>query len=355
MTRQPGWWGPVLDEGQRDLQSMLDAFTEVHASGIDDDPDVVGCLVAELASLGVWTLGTAERFGGGGADKPMTSVVFERLGRSWPSLGWASVQAHAAVDVLGGDERFVDLVGRLHEGTGAVAVVDESSAHVRITREGDVLTGAVDRVDAAAERPHLLVLGTEGTAVLVDSEALTPTPLRRTGFGGAFTRALEVDAGAGAWQEITCVDVATVRMRLRAGAATVAAGLAGAAAEAAHAYAADRKQFGDTLTAIPTVRQSLLAQTSRGAIAVTAALGAEGEVQVLAALREACDSAIDVAASALQSHGGYGYLTEYSAERRLRDAVSLRAAADPGGAALASARTLVGLPPVPSTLRKDAS
>ncbi|WP_172652743.1 acyl-CoA dehydrogenase family protein [Rhodococcus opacus] len=355
MTGQPGWWGPALDEDQRDLQRMIDAFTEAHEPVIYDDADAVAGLVAELASLGVWTLGTAEQSGGGGADKPMTSVVFERLGRSWPSLGWASVQAHAAVDVLGGDERFTDLVGRLHEGTAAVAVVDESSTHVRIMRDGDELTGTVDRVDAAAERPHLLVLGTEGTAVLVDPEALTPTPLRRTGFGGALTRALEVDAGAGAWQEITGVDVTAARTRLRSGAATVAAGLAGAAAEAAHAYAADRKQFGDALTAIPTVRLSLLAQTTRAAVAVTAALGAQGEVQVLAALREACDGAIDVAASALQSHGGYGYLTEYSAERRLRDAVSLRAAADPGGAALASARALVGFPPVPSALRKDAS
>lgn len=355
MTVQTGWWGPALDDDQRDLQSMLDAFTNAHEPVLDDDPDAVTSLMSELAALGVWTLGTAEQAGGGGADRVTTAIVFERLGRVWPALGWASVQAHAAVDVLGADEQFADLVGRLHEGTAAVAVVDEASPHVRLTRAGDALTGTVDRVDAASERPYLLVLGTEGTAALVDPVATTATPLRRTGLGGALTRALDVDAGADGWNEITCADVISARSRLRAGAATVAAGLAGAAAEAAQAYAADRKQFGDVLTAIPTVRQSLLVQATRAATVAAAALGAVGELQSLAALREACKGAIDVAASALQSHGGYGFLTEYSAERRLRDAVSLRAATDPWGVAVAAARSLVGILPVQSAIRKDAS
>lgn len=355
MTTQTGWWGPALDADQRDLQSMLDAFASAHEPVLDDDPDIVAALVSELAALGVWTLGTAEDVGGGGADRLMTAIVFERLGRSWPALGWASVQTHAAVDVLGHDERFADLVSRLHEGTAAVAVIDEASPHVRLTRTGDTLTGAVDRVDAASETPYLLVLGTEGTAVLVDPTATTTTPLRRTGLGGAFTRALDVDASADGWQEITGSDVDSARSRLRAGAATVAAGLAGAAAEAAQAYAADRKQFGAALTAIPTVRQSLLVQAARAATVTAAAFGAAGELQSLAAQREACEGAIDVAASALQSHGGYGFLTEYSAERRLRDAVSLRAATDPGGVAVAAARSLVGSLPVHSAFRKEAS
>jgi hypothetical protein len=66
-------------------------------------------------------------------------------------------------------------------------------------------------------------------------------------------------------------------------------------------------------------------------------------VQSFAVLREACDRAIEVAAAALQSFGGYGYLAEYPAERYLRDAVSLRAAADPQGMASSTADSLVGV------------
>ncbi|MET0885541.1 MAG: acyl-CoA dehydrogenase family protein, partial [Mycetocola sp.] len=51
-----------------------------------------------------------------------------------------------------------------------------------------------------------------------------------------------------------------------------------------------------------------------------------GPRQSAGVLMHACDAAIDVASAALQVHGGYGYLKEYSPERLLRDAVSLRGA-----------------------------
>jgi alkylation response protein AidB-like acyl-CoA dehydrogenase len=340
------WRGPALDADQRDLARMLDALAADRAVVLTDDARVVGGLVVELAELGVWTLGTAEAHGGGGADRATTAVALERLGRSWPALGWAAVQAHAAVDVLGGDDRFMDLIAAVHRGATAVAVVDAASAHVHLSRVGEVVTGSVDRVDVAAEAPHLLVLTGEDTALLVAPDALTPNPLRRIGLGGAFTRSLEVEAGAGAVVEVTGVDVAAVRRRLRFCTAAVAAGIAGAATDAATTYAADRHQFGGPLTALPTVRQSLLGQATRTAAALALAVAAtDDDVQSAAAAREACDGAIDVAAAALQSHGGYGYLTEYPAERYLRDAVSLRAAADIQGTAVAAAGALVGLGP----------
>ncbi|MER6110675.1 acyl-CoA dehydrogenase family protein [Streptomyces hirsutus] len=347
------WHGPALDNDQRDLMAMLDAFTADHDLVLTDEPETVARLTAELVELGVWTLGTAEEHGGGGADRATTVIAFERLGRNWPALGWASVQAHAAVDVLARDERCADLVGRVHAGTAAVAVVDAGSAQVRLAWSGAALSGSVDRIDAAAEAPYLLVLADEDRALLIDPTALTSRPLRRTGLGGALTRSVQVEASGAAVTELTGVDVPAARVRLRLGTAAVAAGTAAAAADAAAAYSAGRQQFGDALTAIPTVRQSLLAQASGSAVALAAAVAvADDPVRSLAAAREACDGAIDVAAAALQSHGGYGYLAEYPAERYLRDAVSLRAAADVQGAAVTTARTLVGLGPATS-LRKD--
>ncbi|WP_225824032.1 acyl-CoA dehydrogenase family protein [Streptomyces naphthomycinicus] len=348
------WRGPVLDEEQRALASMLDALAATRERPTDEDQGAVAGLVAELAELGVWTLGTAEAAGGGGATRLTTAVAFERLGRTWPALGWAAVQAHAAVDVLAGDDRFTDLVGLLHGGSAAVAVVDAASAHVRLSWQGDRLVGAVDRVDAAHVSPHLLLLTGDDSGLLVPAESTTVAPVRRTGLDGALTRAVSVDAPGAAVRTLEGVDAAAARARLRLGAAAVAAGIAGAAADEALGYARSRRQFGGTLTEIPTVRQSLLAQAGRVTMILHAACAATGDpVQPAAAARAACDAAIEVTAAALQSHGGYGYLTEYPAERHLRDAVSLRAATDAHTTGVAAARALAGIVSSPA-LRKDA-
>lgn len=349
------WRGPALAEDQRDLAAMLEAFATDRDVVLDDDVETVSGLVTELADLGVWTLGTAEDAGGGGADRATAVVAFEQLGRTWPALGWAAVQAHAAVDLIAGDPRCADLLGALHAGAAGVAVVDAGSPHVRLTWEGDRLAGAVDRVDAAHPAPYLLVLVDDASALLVAPAATSGTPLLRTGLGGAFTQSLEVDGDRAAVLELTGADVAPARRRLHL-AAAVAAGIAGAASDAALEYASARRQFGDVLTAIPTVRQSLFGQASRTSLVLDAILAtADDDLQSSAVLTAACDEAIDVAAAALQSHGGYGYLAEYAAERRLRDAVSLRAAVDTPRVALAMARRLVGLPALPSPLTKDAS
>ncbi|AWT51593.1 acyl-CoA dehydrogenase family protein [Mycolicibacterium smegmatis] len=351
MSSSRQWWGPALDDDARGLRDMLDEFVDAHELALTDDAAAVAALVGELAGLGIWTLGTAETCGGGGADRTLTTVAFERLGRAWPALGWAAVQAHTAVDVLAGDDRFADLVAALHTGDAAVAVVDAQSLHVRLQRDGAAITGTVDRVDVAAEEPHLLVLFDDGTAALIEPPMVAQNPLRRTGFGGALTRSLDVDAPAA--HVVGGVDVDAAQVRLRLGAAAVAAGIAGAAADAAVAYASDRRQFGDTLTAIPTVRKSLMEQTSRAVLILGAVLGgAEDPIQAASVALHALDGAIDVAAGALQSHGGYGYLVEYDAERRLRDAVSLRAAADIRGQAITTARTLAGVAPA-GTSAKD--
>ncbi|MFF5110325.1 acyl-CoA dehydrogenase family protein [Streptosporangium sp. NPDC000509] len=366
-------FGPALDEEQRDLVAMLDAFVADHDVVLSDDADVVGGLATELAELGVWTIGTDERHGGGGAGRLTTAVAMERLGRAWPALGWAATQAHAAVDVLGGDDRFAEVVAAVHTAAVAIAVVDATSPQVRLDWSADALSGSVDRIDPAAEAPYLLLLGDDDTAVLVGPEAMTARPLERTGLGGALTRSVRLKdtVPAGAVHRMGNVDVGAARTRLRQGAAAVAAGIAGAAADAAAAYAAERHQFGGPLTDLPTVRQSLLDQAMRTSVALAMAFaadesdgdgegdrgdnggggvggvgGVEGSVRTLAAVRHACDAAIEVAAAALQSHGGYGYLAEYPVERHLRDAVSLRAATDTQAATALTARTLVGLGPL---------
>jgi alkylation response protein AidB-like acyl-CoA dehydrogenase len=329
------WLGPALDADQRGLLEMLDALIADRDADLTDDPAQVRMLRKELGELGVWTLGAAQEHGGGGADCTMTTVALERLGRRWPALGLASAHAHAAADVLG-PAGCDGLVARLHIADAVVAVVDASAEHVALTRRGDALTGHVDRVDVGGAPDALIVLAGEDTALLVDTPALTAGPvLRRTGLGGACTAPLTVNGTIGrSVHEVDGVDGIGVRARLWLGAAAVAAGIAGAAAAGATVYAAGRQQFGGPISELPTVRRSLFVQTCRAAVALGAVVGADprSAAAACAALTGACDAAVDVAAASLQIHGGYGYLTEYPAERYVRDAVSLRAAVDATGA-----------------------
>ncbi len=350
------WLGPELDRDQRDMAAVLEALALDRALTLTDDAEVVARLVCELADLGIWTLGVAQDARGGGADQATTCVALHQLGRYWPALGWASAQAHAAADVLGSDSRYEELVSDLHAGKAAVAVIDAESPRVRLAGSDNGLTGVVHRVDVASLTPHLLLLAAD-TATLVRAEAITSLPVRRTGLDGALTRALEIDTGARGpeVEEIQRNDISGVRIRLWLGAAAVATGIAAAAHDAALQYTAQRHQFGGPLTALPTIRQALLAQAARTATALTSTVAGAGRPETaLAALEAACEAAVDVAASAVQCHGGYGYLAEYPAERHLRDAVSLRAAVDVTTTAVQASRALVGMA-WHNTLTKEAS
>jgi len=338
------WFGPRLDPDHADLAAMLESLTSKDVV-LEDDPTSIRRLVAELAAVGVWTLGTTETSGGGGADDTMTCVALERIARAWPALAWASVQVHAAIDVLAAAGKEASLVEDLHHGRRAVAVVAADAAHVDLAWDGDVLRGTVSRVDAAHERPHLLVLVGAGTALLIRPDDLDVQPVSRTGLAGALTRSVTVAADRTDVVLLDGLDTSAARARLLRGAAAAAAGIAGAAADGAGRYASERRQFGGPLTEIPMVRQTLLDQVNGATSAIAVAWAAGSESASHAAARRACDDAVDVAASALQSHGGYGYLSEYAAERHLRDAISLRAAAAIPSSSIRAAAELVGASP----------
>ncbi|TQL68696.1 alkylation response protein AidB-like acyl-CoA dehydrogenase [Nocardioides albertanoniae] len=337
---------------------MLDTLAADRESEIsDDDPAEVARLRQQLAELGVWTMGVREEHGGGGADVATLGVAWERLGRHWPSLGWASAQAHAALDLIGGEEdaEGVELCAGLHAGTATIAVVDAAAAHVDLEQRDRRLIGTVDRVDTTAADPALLVLDGSDRALLIPVSGTTTTAIRRTGLAGAQTRTVIVDVAIDDVLQIDAAPVASARCRLMHGAAAVAAGIAGRATDDAADYAGTRVQFGGPLTAIPTVRGSLFDQAAGASVLDTLAVAATDDVvTATGAARHACAQAIEVATAALQSHGGYGYLTEYPVEHHLRDAISLRAATNVDGAATRAAGVLVGRPSNP-TLVKEAS
>jgi hypothetical protein len=229
--------------------------------------------------------------------------------------------------MLGDDSAFTELANSIRNGTRPVAVVDGRSPAVSMSRTGSVVAETIHRIDPFVFEPHVIVVVDDTVAWLLPPDVILSRQLSRTGIAGAITSAVTV---AGAPIREIAIDSSAVRLWLRLGAAAVAAGIAAAASSAAVTYAAGRVQFGGPLTDLPTVREALFESSGSAAIALRAALSPSDITpwQAATILDAACAAAIDAATIAVQTHGGDGYLTEYRAERLLRDSISMRAACD---------------------------
>jgi len=310
----------------------------------DADPDAVAAARRQLRELGLWTAGVSEADGGGG-DPVTAAVVVRRLARRWAALAWGMVQAQAAAILLSGSPRSAGLLAQLHGGEAAVAVTDLAATGNWLREEAGTVTAAFGRVDGCGPRPWVVALDGPDQAWVLPPEATRFTPLRHTGLDGACTGRVTVD---GPVPVADCraggADASSARTLLRLGAAAAALGLAEAAADLALGYCAGRQQFGGPLTVLATVREGLYLAARESMVMEVASLSPAGVTPARAAALAdaACEAAVRAAASALQLHGGYGYLTEYGAERLLRDAVSLRAASDTARCRREGALALIG-------------
>jgi alkylation response protein AidB-like acyl-CoA dehydrogenase len=117
--------------------------------------------------------------------------------------------------------------------------------------------------------------------------------------------------------------------------AAVCAGLTQACADVSIAYAKERKQFGRPIGSFQLV-QDLIARMvfdveAARLLVYRAALEAEGKGLRLAECREAiararsfaAEAALKAGTDAVQVHGGYGFSSEFPAERLFRDARAL--------------------------------
>jgi len=339
------WTGLPADADQRAVLQLVDDLTTNRFARVgDDEPLAIDEARLALSEHGLWTLGASESGGGGGADLPTTLLALARLGGTWPAMAWASVQAHAAALVLDGRPAWAEQLAAIHAGA-PVAVVQAQPGDLDVNLEEGRVVGSLARIDPAGRRPHLVLLTGARTAVVLQPDDVEfGAAVRRTGLDGALTVGVCVDARFTEDAVVQGLQVVTARTMMFVGGAAVASGIAEAAAVAALAYSAGRVQFGAPLTALAAVRASLLAQVAaaRAALAASLTTNLAQHTEAAATLSTACDLAIDVAASSLQSHGGYGYMSEYVIEGLLRDAVSLRAASGALEAGRLAAKELVG-------------
>lgn len=269
-----------------ELAAVADAFARDHLDGARERFEATGVvgadLVAALDRAGLLDVGVAEAHGGQGGGRPAALLVVERLARVSPTAAMVVVHAHAAAPA----------------GT-AVAFARGAEVH---------------RIDAGLGAARTVVW--DGAASGLGTVAVGAAPAR-TGLPGLGTATGRVD---GPLAPVPGPDDPTAWWVL--GVAAAALGAAAGAAGRARAYGGQRRQFGGPLTALPAYA-AVLADLD----ATLTGLGGLVAAGDPARMGPVLDGAVRVALTAVQLHGGYGYLHEYGVEGLARDTVSLRAAA----------------------------
>jgi len=293
-----------------------------------------------------------------GAGQQAYSVVVEEIGRISGGTG-LSYAAHTSLgskplELFGTDaqkQRWLKPLAR-GEAIGAWALTepesgsDASNLQTEAVKDGDewVLNGTKHFITNANVADSILV------KAVTDSEA---------GYDGISTFIVDSDDGfeiTKIWEKMglhsspTCTvvfdDVRIPEDRLlgergegwtqtlktldggRISIAALSTGMAQGAYEAAKSYAGEREQFGQSITEFDAVRDLIVEmyrKTERSRLLTRKAAwqydrGESARQAASLAKLDASEAAREVAESAIQVLGGYGYMTDYAPQRFYRDA-----------------------------------
>ncbi|PQE00295.1 acyl-CoA dehydrogenase [Mycobacterium sp. EPG1] len=353
-----------LDDDERVITETAAAFATKrlapHALDWDADKHFPVEALREAAELGMGAIYCSEEVGGSGLRRLDAVRIFEELAAADPAIAsFISIHNMCAwmIDTYGTPEQRKKWVPRLasmdsiasycltEPGAGS----DASALRTRAVRDGDcyVLDGVKQFISGAGTSDVYVVMartgvdGPRGISTFVvekDTPGLSFGPNEaKMGWNAQPTaqvifEKVRVPADAmlgGADGEGTGFGIAM--NGLNGGRINIAAcslGGARSAHEKAAGYVRDREAFGGSLLDEPTIRFTLAdmatsLQTSRmmlwrAASALDAGDPDKVELCAMAKLY-VTDACYDVADSALQLHGGYGYLKEYGLEKILRD------------------------------------
>ena len=350
-----------LTEDQRALVDAVRHFSETSLAPFANERDQTKHFPVEVLAaageLGLGSMYTREEYGGSGLSRVDTALIFEELGRGDPALA-AYISIHNMVvwmiDTFGDDAQRAEWIPRLggmkelasycltEPGAGSDAAALTTSA----TLEGDeyVISGSKQFISGAGSSHLYLVMartGTEGahgvSAFLVpaNSEGLTfGAPEKKMGWNTQPTRAVKLEHVRVPKTNLLGEEGQgfTIAMRgLNGGRLNIAAcSLGGAqwALEQSIRHLKDREAFGAPLAtkqALVFTLADMEIQLQAARLMLTRAAEAlddsDPNVATICAMakRFVTDAAFTAANSALQLHGGYGYLAEYGIERVVRD------------------------------------
>ncbi|WP_337825736.1 acyl-CoA dehydrogenase family protein [Pseudonocardia sp. UM4_GMWB1] len=348
-----------LTDLQRDLVATAETFAAErlapHAVAWDRDKHFPVDVLREAAKLGMAALYVADDHGGTGLSRLDAALVFEALATGCPSLaGYLSIHnmVTGMVDRHGTAaqrERYLPALCAMDELasyclTEPDAGSDAAALRTTAVRDGDdwVLDGVKQFISGAGTSDRYLVFARTGgpgaagiSAFLVARDLLAFGPDEpKMGWNAQPTRQVVLrgvrvsdDDRLGAEGEGFRIAMGGLDGgRLNIGACSL--GGARAALDRAVAHLTDRTAFGAPLAR----RQGLRFRVADAHTELTAArlllhraaraLDADepGATRLCAmAKRLATDTGHDVADTALQLHGGYGYLAEYGIEKIVRD------------------------------------
>jgi alkylation response protein AidB-like acyl-CoA dehydrogenase len=307
-------------------------------------------------------LGTcfAEEHGGTNLDTIAQTILVEEIARADATTSLIPiVQKLGALPIIlaGSDEQKDRYFPRLASGewliafalTEAAAGSDVAANRMRATHDGDgyvlsgskrfITHGSVANVLTAFALTDPEAGGRKGmSAFIVETDTPGFAVARvehKMGIRGSPTAELifdgvrvPVDNRIGADGDGFRIAMETLD-RSRLSIAAQAVGIAQGALDAAVAYAADRRQFGQRVADFQGIQWMLADMTSQTEAARQLTYAAAARVDANAsdlpywtssAKLVAGDTAMRVTTDAVQVMGGYGYITEYPVERMMRDA-----------------------------------
>ena len=330
------------------------------ASEIDKNSRWPEEIVKRLAELGFLGMAIPEEYGGGGLDALSYAIAMEEISAACASSGVImSVNNSLFCDPLykfGTDAQKKEILTPVARGEklgcfGLTEPMSGSDAQTMVTtaeKQGDswVINGAKNWITNGPHADYILLFAVSDkapsgkvkhTAFVIPAGTPGFTKNARDhklGIHGAHSCTvffenckLPESAVVGNVGEGFKVAMATLDGG-RIGIASQALGIARAALEAATAYAKDRKSFGVPIAQHQAI-QFMLADMATELDAArlltwrAASLKDQGVRHSLESAQAklfASEAATRIAHKALQIHGGYGYSTEFPAERHYRDA-----------------------------------
>ena len=330
------------------------------AAAIDETAEFPQDLRELLAKQDLLGTCFGEEHGGTALETVAQTILVEEIARADATTSLIPiVQKLGALPIMiaGSDEQKDRYFPRLASGewliafalTEAAAGSDVASNRMRATRDGDgyVLNGSKRFITHGSVADVLTVFaltdpaagGRKGmSAFIVETQTpgfAAPRIEHKMGIRGSPTAELTFDDVRvpaanliGAEGEGFRIAMATLD-RSRLGIAAQAVGIAQGALDAAVAYAADRKQFGERVADFQGIQWMLADMASQTEAARQLTYAAAARVDANApdlpywtssAKLVAGDTAMRVTTDAVQVLGGYGYITEYPVERMMRDA-----------------------------------
>jgi alkylation response protein AidB-like acyl-CoA dehydrogenase len=351
----------TLTEDQRDLAGMVRDFAgeqiAPHAVTWDQEKHFPVDVLRKAAELGMGGIYVQEEFGGSGLSRLDAALIIEALAAADPSIAsYVSIHNMVAwmIDRYGDEAQRARYLPALcsmeHLGSYGLtepdAGSDAAALSTRAVRDGDdyLLTGVKQFISGAGTSQVYVIMartsddGARGvTAFIVEKDqpgvSFGPNEVKM-GWNAQPTRqvvleSVRVPATARLGDEGAGFRIAM--SGLNGGRINIAAsslGGASAALDATIRHLGDRRAFGRPLAQFQALQfqvadmatdlQAARLMLWRAASALDAA--EPGHVELCAmAKKYVTDTCFQVANTALQLHGGYGYLAEYGIEKIVRD------------------------------------